>query len=48
MALDTSEHADHLISIYKNRGYRFVEHVRWESVNYRSVVLSKVLARAPF
>lgn len=46
MALDTSEHADHLISIYKNRGYRFVEHVRWDSVNYRSVVLSKVLAQS--
>lgn len=44
MALDTSEHADHLISIYKNRGYRFVEYVRWDSVNYRSVVLSKILA----
>jgi len=43
VALDTSEHASHLIALYTRRGYRFVEHVRWDTVNYRSVVLSKAL-----
>jgi GNAT superfamily N-acetyltransferase len=43
MSLDTSEHAHHLISIYKNRGYRFVEYVQWDVTNYRSVILSKTL-----
>jgi ribosomal protein S18 acetylase RimI-like enzyme len=43
MALDTSEHAHHLISIYKNRGYRFVEYAQWDETNYRSVILSKPL-----
>ena len=43
MALDTSEHADHLISIYKNRGYRFVDYAKWNMTNYRSVILSKTL-----
>lgn len=43
MALDTSEHAEHLISIYKKRGYRLVEYVQWDVTNYRSVILSKSL-----
>lgn len=43
MALDTSEHADHLISTYKNRGYRFIEYAQWKMTNYRSVILSKTL-----
>jgi len=43
MALDTSEHADQLISMYKNRGYRFVEYAKWDETNYRSVILSKAL-----
>lgn len=43
LALDTSEHADHLIDMYKKRGYEFVQHVRWSAVNYRSVVMSKTL-----
>jgi GNAT superfamily N-acetyltransferase len=43
IALDTSESAEHLIKYYEARGYRLVEHVRWESVNYRSVVMSKAL-----
>lgn len=46
IALDTSEDAKGLISYYKKRGYRFIEHVQWDlsAVNYRSVVLSKKLA----
>lgn len=43
LALDTSENAAHLIAMYTKRGYRFVEHVQWDAVNYRSVILSKNL-----
>jgi GNAT superfamily N-acetyltransferase len=43
LALDTAETADDLIAFYKRRGYRFVGYVRWDVVNYRSVVLSKRL-----
>jgi GNAT superfamily N-acetyltransferase len=43
LALDTSEHAAHLIALYEAKGYRFVEHTKWDAVNYRSVVMSKVL-----
>ncbi|MGZ3790238.1 MAG: GNAT family N-acetyltransferase [Bacteriovorax sp.] len=43
LALDTSEHADHLIKMYEARGYRFIEHHQWEITNYRSVVMSKKL-----
>jgi GNAT superfamily N-acetyltransferase len=44
LALDTSEQAGHLIRFYETRGYRFVEHVRWPDVNYRSVVMAKPIA----
>jgi GNAT superfamily N-acetyltransferase len=43
LALDTAEAADDLIGFYTRRGYRFIEHVRWDVVNYRSVVMSKTL-----
>lgn len=43
LALDTAEMAHALIEFYAKRGFRFIEHVRWDTVNYRSVVLSKVL-----
>jgi GNAT superfamily N-acetyltransferase len=43
LALNTSEHATELIAMYERMGYEFVEYVRWPEVNYRSVVLSKVL-----
>jgi GNAT superfamily N-acetyltransferase len=43
IAFDTSEQATHLIDYYAKRGYRFVQHVRWDEVNYRSVVMSKRL-----
>lgn len=43
LALDTSEHAANLISMYKARGYRFIEHHQWNITNYRSVVMSKKL-----
>ncbi len=43
IACDTAESALHLIRLYERRGYRFVEHVRWDVTNYRSVILSKRL-----
>jgi predicted N-acetyltransferase YhbS len=47
LALDTCEHAEHLISYYSARGYRFIEKTRWMEVNYGSVVMSKTLAPVP-
>ncbi len=41
LALDTAEAAHHLIAMYQKRGYEFVEHVQWESVDYRSIIMSK-------
>jgi GNAT superfamily N-acetyltransferase len=47
LALDTSEEAAHLINYYAKRGFRFVEHLQWPGLNYRSVVLSKTLSAPP-
>jgi len=44
LALNTSEHAAQLIAMYTKKGYRFIEHVQWDDVNYRSVILAKSLA----
>lgn len=41
LALDTAEPATDLIQFYFARGYRFIEYVRWDTENYRSVVMSK-------
>jgi GNAT superfamily N-acetyltransferase len=43
LALDTSEHAVHLIAYYTRRGYRLVGTAQWDAVNYRSVIMSKTL-----
>lgn len=43
LALNTSEHAAHLIALYTAKGYRFIEYARWPQVNYRSMVFSKAL-----
>ncbi len=43
LALDTSEHASQLISMYKKRGYREVDTANWDVTNYMSVILSKTL-----
>jgi RimJ/RimL family protein N-acetyltransferase len=43
LALDTSEHAAHLIDWYERRGYRQVDRVDWDATNYESVVLSLAL-----
>jgi hypothetical protein len=32
-----------LISMYTRKGFRFIEHVRWPEVNYRSMIFSKTL-----
>ncbi|MBU0985139.1 MAG: GNAT family N-acetyltransferase [candidate division Zixibacteria bacterium] len=44
IALDTAEPAKHLIGWYERLGYRFIEYVSWDVTNYRSVVMSKMLA----
>jgi GNAT superfamily N-acetyltransferase len=44
LALDTAEPAIHLIDWYTRLGFRFVGHQQWEVTNYRSVIMSKVLA----
>jgi GNAT superfamily N-acetyltransferase len=43
LALDTAEPASHLIELYTRRGYRIVDQVIWDEVNYPSVVMSKSL-----
>ena len=43
LACDTAEGASRLVGMYSRRGYRLIEHVEWEGVNYRSVILSKTL-----
>lgn len=43
IALDTAETAYHLIDYYKKRDYRYIETIKWDMTNYRSVVLSKSL-----
>lgn len=43
MSLDTAETATNLIAYYNKRGYRPVDHVQWDVVKYRSVILSKRL-----
>jgi RimJ/RimL family protein N-acetyltransferase len=42
LSLDTAEGAQHLISYYDRRGYRFIEHIDHRpETNYLSVILSK-------
>lgn len=43
MALDTGEPATDLVAYYAKRGYEIVEHVKWDEVNYPSVVMRKKL-----
>jgi GNAT superfamily N-acetyltransferase len=43
LALDTSEHATNLITFYKSLGFHILGHHRWDTVNYRSVVMAKDL-----
>ncbi|MEA2551938.1 MAG: hypothetical protein QOJ65_114 [Fimbriimonadaceae bacterium] len=39
LALDTAEPATHLIELYAKKGYRIVDHVKWDVVNYGIVIL---------
>ncbi len=43
LALDTAEPATHLIDYYSRHGYRIVDRVKWDVVNYSSVIMSKHL-----
>lgn len=43
LALDTAEPAEWLIDYYAKRGFRFIQFVRWDGVNYRSVIMSRSL-----
>ena len=45
LALDTAEPATHLVSWYGWLGFRFIEYAQWAHTNYRSVILSKTLAK---
>jgi GNAT superfamily N-acetyltransferase len=47
LAPNTSEHAEDLIAMYTRKGFRFIEYVQWDEVNYRSVVLAKTLRPSP-
>jgi GNAT superfamily N-acetyltransferase len=46
LACDTAEQAEHLRSWYDREGYRYITQTQWAITNFRSVVLSKVLAPA--
>lgn len=43
IALDTAESAEHLVALYRRRGYRFIEHAQWSHTNYRSVIMSRLV-----
>ena len=45
LAGDTAEPAQHLHAFYERRGYRVVGRIRWDAVNYESVIRSKALDR---
>lgn len=45
LALDTAETAHHLIQYYQDRGFRYIETIQWDETNYKSVVMSKTIAR---
>jgi GNAT superfamily N-acetyltransferase len=47
LAVDTAETADHLVAMYKRRGYQFIDFVQWPGKRYRSLVLSKTLPLRP-
>ncbi len=43
LALDTAETADHLIALYQRWGFSIVDRVKWDEVNYKSVIMAKEL-----
>ncbi len=47
LALDTAEGVLHLRRWYEHLGFRFIQFISWDETNYRSVILSKSLKKAP-
>jgi GNAT superfamily N-acetyltransferase len=43
LSLDTAETANHLIAYYGKKGFRYIEHIKWDMTNYKSVIMSKKL-----
>lgn len=43
LSVDMAEGATELIRYFKRRGYRFIEYVDWNTTNFISVILSKIL-----
>ena len=43
LSLDTAKGADHLITLYKRRGFVPVGFADWDVTNYRSIIMNKVL-----
>jgi GNAT superfamily N-acetyltransferase len=43
ITLDTPETAYHLINYYSKKGYNLAGFVNWDSTNYRSVIMNKIL-----
>jgi len=43
LALDTAETAEYLIALYQRWGFKIVDRVKWDEVNYRSVIMAKEL-----
>jgi GNAT superfamily N-acetyltransferase len=44
LTLDTAEGAIELIDMYKRHGYKAVSTTRWESTNYRSIIMAKEIS----
>lgn len=43
IALDTAEGATHVIELYQRWGFEVVDHHKWDSTNYRSVIMARKL-----
>lgn len=43
LSLDTSEKALSLINYYQKNGFRHIGYMQWHGVNYRSVIMSKII-----
>lgn len=44
LALDTSDQAAHLLYYYEGLGFKHIEYIQWDNVNYRSTVMSKPIS----
>lgn len=43
ITLDTPETAYHLINYYSKKGYNLAGYINWDSTNYRSIIMNKIL-----